>query len=401
MKLGERNAKLTELNVLGERVIVATEKEDGEAQAAMARDANSDGWTPEMREFHALGQRTSMAEYMRAGIALRQLTPGTPEHEYNKHVFGDTFNVGDYPVEMLLDRSEYFNLDAHQAQQVMEPDDEQRTLITGNTGAGGNLTFVDRLLQGSEGAYLRASYPAVGPGRHSYPIFSGTTAAARIARGSAETPSGGLSVANADPERIQHSYEVARSDELQMPGVLAAAVSDLRMSLVAGLDNRVVDQLVGALTHTVPAVGTTVTLALFLARWASAVNGIAARSMEEVKWLVGTVPEAAMANATYSTMMALASVSTVPGMFDLFRSDRFRGSAHINATSSTDRQSALAVRTGPAPPRLIVPVWRRGEIMRDTGRLQLRGEITLTGAMYADVIVAATDVHQLHTIDTA
>ena len=35
-KLGERNAKLTELNVLGERVIVATEKEDGEAQAAMA-----------------------------------------------------------------------------------------------------------------------------------------------------------------------------------------------------------------------------------------------------------------------------------------------------------------------------------------------------------------------------
>ena len=400
-KLGERNAKLTELNVLGERVIAATQKEDGEAQAAMARDVDTSGFTPEMREFHQLGQRCSMAEYMRAGIALRHLTPGTPEHEYNKHVFGDTLNVGDYPVEMLLDRSEYFNLDAHQAQQVMEPDDEQRTLITGNTGAGGNLTFVDRLLQGSEGAYLRASYPAVGPGRHSYPIFSGTTSAARIARGTAETPSGGLSVANADPERIQHSYEVARSDELQMPGVLAAAVSDLRMSLVAGLDNRVVDQLVGALTHTVPAVGTTVTLALFLARWASAVNGIAARSMEEVKWLVGTVPEAAMANATYSTMMALASVSTVPGMFDLFRSDRFRGSAHINATSSTDRQSALAVRTGPAPPRLIVPVWRRGEIMRDTGRLQLRGEITLTGAMYADVIVAATDVHQLHTIDTA
>ena len=134
------------------------------------------------------------------------------------------------------------------------------------------------------------------------------------------------------------------------------------MSLVAGLDNRVVDLLIGALTHTVPAVGTTVTLPLFLRRWASAVNGIAARSMEEVKWLVGTVPEAAMANATYPTLMALASVSTVPGMFDLFRSDRFRGSAHINATSSTDRQSAIAIRTGPAPPRLIVPVWRRGEI---------------------------------------
>ena len=400
-RVKERQGLVEQMITKDEEMIAALRKEDGELQAAMAKNTNTDGWTPEAREFHELGQRTTMAEYMRAGIALRQLTPGSPEHEYNTHVFGNSFNIGDYPVEMLLDRNEYFSLEAHQAKQVMEPDAEQRTEITGVVANGGNLTFVDRLLQGSEGAYLRASYPAVGPGRHSYPVFSGSAAAARIARGTAETPAGGLSVANADPERIQHTYEVARSDELQMPGVLAAAVSDLRMSLVAGLDNRVVDLLIGALTHTAPAVGTTVTLALFLARWASAVNGIAARSMEEVKWLVGTVPEASMSNATYSTMMALASVSTVPGMFDLFRSDRFRGSAHINATSSTDRQSAIAIRTGAAPPRLIVPVWRRGEILRDTGRLQLQGAITITGALYADVIVAATDVHQLHTIDTA
>ena len=397
-KRGVLHGQLREING---KIVAALETEDLEAQAAMARSVDTSGFTSEMREFRELGQRTEMAEYIRAGIGLRHLTPGTPEHEYNTHVFGNDFNIGDYPVEMLLDRNEYFSLEAHQAKQVMEPDSEQRTVITGNTGAGGNLTFVDRLLQGSEGAYLRASYPAVGPGRHSYPIFSGGTVAARIARGTAETPSGGLSVENADPERIQHSYEVARSDELQMPGVLAAAVSDLRMSLVSGLDNRVVDQLIGALTHTPPAVGTTVTLPLFNARWAQAVDGKAARYMDDVKWLVGTVPEAAMSNDVYSTMMALASVSTVPGMFDLYRSERFRGSAHINAASSTDRQSAIAIKNGPAPPRLIVPVWRRGEILRDTGRLQLRGEITLTGALYADVILASDDIHQLHTIDTA
>ena len=300
-RLAERGAKVEQLNRLYQKEIDALDQENVDAQAAMARNVDTSGWTPEMREFHQLGQRTTMAEYMRAGIAMRHLTPGTPEHEYNSHVFGNDFNVGDYPVEMLLDRDEYFNLEAHQAKQVMEPDAEQRTEITGVVANAGNLTFVDRLLQGSEGAYLRASYPAVGPGRHSYPVFSGSASAARIARGTAETPAGGLSVANADPERIQHTYEIARSDELQMPGVLAAAVADLRMSLVAGLDNRVVDLLIGALTHTVPAVGTTVTLALFLARWAGAVNGIAARSMEEVKWLVGTVPEASMANATYPT----------------------------------------------------------------------------------------------------
>ena len=278
---------------------------------------------------------------------------------------------------------------------------EQRTEITGITGSAGNLSYVDRLLAGSEGAYLRATYPSVGPGRHSYPIVTGGVVASRRARAAAETASGGLSVTNADAERIQHSYEVSRSDELQMPGVMAYMIADLRNSLRSGLDNRVVDQLIAGLTHTPPAVGTTVTLPLFIARWASAVNGLAASYMDDVKWLVGTVPEAAMANDVYSTLIRLASVSTVPGMFDMFRGDRFRGSAHIIATTTGDRQPAIAIRNGPAPPRLIVPVWRRAEILRDTGRLQLQGSITLTGALYADVIIAGTDVHQLHNIDTA
>ena len=53
--------------------------------------------------------------------------------------------------------------------------------------------------------------------------------------GTAETPAGGLSVVNADPTRIQHSYEVAASDELQMPGIGAALMaSHLRNALMAG-----------------------------------------------------------------------------------------------------------------------------------------------------------------------
>ena len=113
-RLGERSAKRDNVNEINKRIIKALVEEDGNAQAAMARHVNTDGWTPELREWRELGQRTSMAEYMRAGIGLRQLSPGTPEHEYNTHLFGNDFNVGDYPVEMLLDRSEFFDLDAHQ-----------------------------------------------------------------------------------------------------------------------------------------------------------------------------------------------------------------------------------------------------------------------------------------------
>ena len=86
---GEIRAKYDQIDVLEERIVGALREEDGAAQAAMATNADTSGYTPEMREFHDLGQRCSMAEYMRAGIALRQLPTGTPEHEYNKHVFGE------------------------------------------------------------------------------------------------------------------------------------------------------------------------------------------------------------------------------------------------------------------------------------------------------------------------
>ena len=36
---------------------------------------------------------------------------------------------------------------------------------------------------------------------------------------------------NADPERVQHSYEYSSTDELTVPGVAASLAADLRMSL--------------------------------------------------------------------------------------------------------------------------------------------------------------------------
>ena len=158
-RIGERNALTEQLSEKRLEIIKAMEKEDLEAQAAMARDANTDGWTPELREFHQLGQRTSILEYMQAGLQQRHLRSGTPEHEYNSHVFGGNWNVGDYPLEMLLDRGEYFNMEAQQAEQIREPELEQRTEITGVVATGGNLSFVDRIFATSEGAYCRGCSP--------------------------------------------------------------------------------------------------------------------------------------------------------------------------------------------------------------------------------------------------
>ena len=389
-QLAEKKDRLAEIRL---EIIEAYQAEDAVAQAAMSTKADTSGWTSEMREFHQLGQRTSMAAYMEAGIALRQLTAGTPEHEYNAHVFGNTWSVGEYPLEMLLDRGEYFSLEAHQAAHVFEPDAEQRTEITGVVGGAGNLTFVDRLMQNSEGAYLRATYPVVGPGRHSYPVFTGGIGAV-IARGTAEVPAGGLNVVQADPRRIQKSYEIARADELRMPGVLAAAVPDIRMSLAAGLDNVVVDDTITELTA--QDVAATLTTPALLAAMHGVVDGKGASFFREVRLLAGNTAASSQTTA-FSRIGALLAAATVDAVFEVLASTR--ASAHMTAASGGE-DNIIAVKTGAAPPRLIVPVWRRGEFYRDTGRLQLQGTITVTGALYADDILAAKDIHTLLRVET-
>ena len=380
-RTGERQDLLHKLADVNERMIVALDEEQLEAQIAMSSHVPLDGMTPEQREFHALGQRTSLDEYVFAGASQRHLRAGTPEEEYNQHVFGK-WNVGELPLEMFLDRDQSWK--PHELE-------EMRAVITGVVGTAGMPTFVDRIFNASDGAYLGATYPAVGPGRHSYPVVSSRTAAADFARDAAETPAGGITVVTADPTRIQRSYEVAASDELQMPGIGAALVSHIRTALEAGMDNMTVDDIISTITTVDD--NTIITLARVLGKFGGAVDGFAAKTVDEVRLLVATT--AAMnATNTYGFASAL-SIANIGHFFNLMPHARFRGSPHFaSGNGANNHQSAIAVRTGPGPATLIVPVWRRAELLRDTGRLQTSGQITLTGAMYADVILASQDRHQ-------
>ena len=241
-----------------------------------------------------------------------------------------------------------------------------------------------------------ARFPAVGPGRHSYPIVSGTTVAAARSRGTAETPAGGLAIVDADPERVQHSYEYAASDELQIPGVANALASDLRMSLASGLDRKVVRDLISDLTAVDVTSGTTVTAAGLISAVHGVVDGRAARYFREVRLLAGN-SDAASQTTAFERIGALLSAATIDAVFTWMAD--IRASAHMpNASGGED--NIIAIKTGAAPTRLIVPVWRRGSLLRDTGRLQLSGQITLTGVMYADVILVNSDLHTQLRVET-
>ena len=157
-------------------------------------------------------------------------------------------------------------------------DEEKRTLITGVVAGSENESYVARLLADGDGTFLGASYPSVPAGRHSFPRVSGNAVASTIARGTAEVAAGGLSIVNADPERIQHSYEIDSSDELQMPGLMPYMQSDLRASLMSGLDVKVLTNLLAGLTEVND--NTTMTLAKLFAKFGGAVDGNGAKTVK-------------------------------------------------------------------------------------------------------------------------
>ena len=374
-----RNEGIGGLAAVRSQIIAALQTESDAAQAAMATNIDTSGWTAELREFRDLGQRTSITGYMQATVSEKRVDGA--EAEYNDHVFGGNWQQGDYPLEMLLDRSEHFALTA---QAIGDMRTEQRTEITGVVAGSENESYVARLLADGDGTYLGASYPAVGPGRHSYPIVSGTTVAATIVRGTAEVPAGGIAITNADPERIQHSYEIASVDELQMPGIMGYMAGDLRNSLTSGFDVKVLTNLLAGLTEVND--NTTMTLAKLFAKFGGAVNGNGAKNINQVRILAS--------NESYTFVSAL-NIANVGTFMSMVPHDRFRSSANMPDHGTANHGHGIAYRTGAGSlQRLICPVWRRGQLLRDTGRLQLQGTVTITGVMYADVIVVNSDLHQ-------
>ena len=99
-------------------------------------------------------------------------------------------------------------------------------------------------------------------------------------------------------------------------------------------------------------------------------------------------------NESYTFVSAL-NIANVGTFMSLVPHDRFLASSNMPDHGTANHGHGIAYRTGAgALQRLIVPVWRRGQLLRDTGRLQLEGTITITGVMYADVIVVNSDLHQ-------
>ena len=405
---GEMRAKMDQVTDLEKKRTTAWATEADESTLALAKvvQGGEDRMTPELTELRDVAKKATLNEYMLAARDGRPVSGAAAE--YNQHVFGHNA-AGDMPVEMLADREKIVDLSARDWQDIKET--EHRTALTGTgNNPGASTSYISQLFATSEAAFCGASFPAVGVGDHSYPIFSKSTTANDFARNAAEpTPAGSLTINTAQNRRLQSTMEITGEDENRIPNIAGGLVAHLRAGLQETLDNYVIDELRTDLsTGDVDATGTTETLASFLTRIGNMVDGIGARNIGEVRGLLNAVPEAGQtANPSLFGLLAGTSLASGGSHFSelprLSDPNYFRGSAHMPAVSAADVATAIFIRIGEGVNlgRLQVPIWRRAQMLRDTGVGQLSGIIRYTVAMYAAFELTATDQHQRHNIDVA
>ena len=231
-------------------------------------------------------------------------------------------------------------IEARQGAIRQQAEYEKRTAITGTANDSGSLTYVERLFADSDGASISAPrMPAVGPGRHSFPIVGSTVTlrGRRSLRGTTQTPAGGITIVNSDPESIRAAFTIANVDELVMPGIGAYLQSDIRAHLMSGLDNegnhrrgdrplRHGDRGYGD-DHTVQDVR----------KVRPAVSGRRRGKDGPTMFGCWSARPRTLTAAPTAKLVRLRASATSEHFFNLIPHDRFRGSPHFAAPVSDDQ----------------------------------------------------------------
>ena len=376
-RFNEGQSHQRDLIQLYKNIRAAEQEEDTEAQALIARNADTSGWDAELRELHKTVSQVSIMDVLEA--ASRETFPavGSALAEYRGHVL-DTLmddHPGTFPLELLLPRNELI---------VMEGGEFRAITVIGANADVSQRTIGARLFANGEAAFLGASFPTVGPGAAVFPVVTTTTLGVSIADATAETiAAGSITLKRYIPLRIQRSYEYAIREAFEAIGMEAAFLGDLRGSLQSGFDNIAIDAAIADLDNAT-AMTADATLSDFLAVFSDTVDAKAAIDYTQVRALMGLT--------TYRAGYKL-TIANIGTAFDLLPRERIRASAHIAQSASGD-QKGIVYKTGGGVSRFICPVWRRADILRDPYTQAKTGNVELIGSMYAAAGMTAQDTHE-------
>ena len=375
-KLTERRAFWDKLIDIDTRKMAAAEKEDAEAQVASQRDANTEGWDPELREQQQLLSKVSLLDVLEAANKGEHPSATSAFGEYRSHILPYEHDdvPGTFPLELLLPR---------EGRAEMGPDELRAVTTVGANANVNQASVAARIFAQGDAAYLGGRFTPAAGGTAVFPVIGSTVLGVSIADGTDEAISAGtITLKRLNPLRIQRSYEWYEREFMEGTGFEAALAADLSGALMAGLDNITSDAVITDLGSITSATALA-TLGTYIGGFAAGVDAKAARTVDEVRQLVGT--------STYAQAYG-TNVANIVTAYQLLPTARFRASANIAAVAS-QKQNAILFRTGVGPSRLVVPVWRRASLLRDPYTAAAGGIMRLWGTMYANAGLLDTATH--------
>ena len=367
-KLKERDAKRAEAGAL-------LDAEDWQAQANVAKNADTRAWTPEQKELRALAQDSGLIDFL--GPIIQGNRVDGKADEYRKAIWPGGYPVEWVPLEFLLDRSEMLG----------NPPELRADTLLNQSSQEGAATTATRVFATGDAAFMGAAMPTVNAGDYNYPVITGgnaTAAAAGTPGTEVAATAATVSLGTATPEWIPASVDVSVTSLIRHPGLEDAFRRELTGQLMEGVDNKAIDDLLASLTAGTD-LSAQATVANYVAGIANGVDGRYALRMEDVRLLLGAV---ASANAPGAYSHAAQRVQANIGFgFQVLPMSQLRASAHIAAPDATHDQPAIQYKMGrPAPNSFVVPMWRGVQMIRDASTSKREGIVEITASLLMDAV---------------
>lgn len=356
------------------RALTIAEASDGDP--ADADPGNTDPGDGEAAELRSLGRRVELRNYMTAAAAGRDVQASSAEGEYRAALFGD--------------RAREFGGVAVPWAAIAPAVEARADAVTG-LGAGVQVQtderpYIARVFAGSIADFLGVSFDTVGAGEVTHLVLTaGATAEVKDRDGIKEAEAATVQAFTMDPKRLTAAYLFRVEDLARSRGLEDALRNDLAMSIRSRLDHYILqgdgengepkgfllDPNDGALAAPADP-GSKADFAAFVAAQASAVDGLHANMLTQVRLAAG--PGAyALAAQTFQGENPVATTSAAAYLASV--TGGFRATAHFPAAAS-DIEQAIVARTGSSR-NAVAGIWEGLELIRDPYSGASKGQVRL------------------------
>ena len=355
----------------------AFESEDREVEARRAA-GDTGGWDAEQREFIKLESRASMADYLERNLSDHGAAFAGPTAEYDQALRA----AGAVNYDHIIPWGRF-----------LEPEKLKEVRAIGTPASVMSMQdpIIREVFAASTGAFLGTRYGSAPIGDALVPVL--TAAAAAIEPKDDLVAAGGsIAVTTLTPKRFAVRYEIARQDMMRVRGLESTVRADMLPSVMNQLDRATIrgassGSVTGGILSAVTVEtnqSASATWATGLGRFTDAIDGRFARSLKQVKAVVGT-------DAT-ALLYALITTNTAIPLWDYIMMHSGGLMCTSNMPNTATHRPVILCKSGPGMMyNGVGKMWGGGmQVIRDEKSASAKDEVAITGSAFYDYSVVRT-----------